>query len=329
MYLTTRLTRAAVVLSTLASGALAACSEADTDTPQTLETAPARAARPRASADAATEASAPEGAGGSPFDSGVIGTPLEVAPACVLDTRSVYIEGDRKLESITAYGRYWSREVKPDGSAKEGQGFPRAVMDEDKFAKGICAGATPCVLDTRVIHFEGNEKLESTTAYGKSFLWSFAADGSPKPKPGFPQLLTAAPAFASGPCAGRGDACKLDTRSIESVGGVKVETVTAYGRLHRFSVIGDARTPLTPTNVTLETVARYAAGPCRGQKVAACMFDTQTIYTDFDGVKSEEITAQGRLWVFRFATTDGVPTTTVEGAALATIPRLSGPCKPE
>lgn len=337
MHLTTRLGRAAVVLSTVLPGALAAlaaCGGADAETPQTIDAVP-EPARPRDThvngAEAGTGAGTELGDAGSPFsdDAGIIGTPLPAAPACALDTRSVYIEGARKLESITAYGRYWSREVKPDGSANEGGGFPHAVLDEDKFAKGPCAGRAPCVLDSRVIHFEGNEKLESTTAYGRSFLWSFGADGSPKAKPGFPQVLTVAPALANGPCAGKGDACKLDTRSIELVGGVKVETITAYGRLHRFSVIGEARTPLAPTDVTLETVTRYAAGPCRGQPVAACTFDTQTIYVDSDGVKSEEITAQGRLWVFRFAANDSVITTTVDGATLVDIPRFAGPCKPE
>ncbi|HVM69605.1 MAG TPA: hypothetical protein VM204_07195, partial [Gaiellaceae bacterium] len=59
----------------------------------------------------------------------------------MLDTRTVYFEAGRKIESITAYGKYWSRELLADGSHREAVGFPTPVASEPKFAGGPCQGA--------------------------------------------------------------------------------------------------------------------------------------------------------------------------------------------
>lgn len=275
-----------------------------------------------ASADAASSAgdAAPDaqGAGGSPPE----------APGCVLDTRTVYVQDGRRIESITAYGTYWSREVKNDGSAVEAVAFPHAVTAEPKFANGPCAGRASCALDSRVVYFDGAAKVESTTAYGTYWVWSFDALGQPVPPPGFPQPLAQTPAFRDGPCAFAGtSACTFDTRTIENTATGRIETITAYGRWFQYVVAPDlSRVTRGVQALKLESIPRYATGACAGQPAGACKLDTRTAYVDLDGARIEEVTARGRLWVYRLSAADAVLATRVDGVRLETIPRLAGPC---
>jgi hypothetical protein len=271
------------------------------------------------STGAPLEASAPEAA---PADDS-----LPPVPACALDTRTVYVEAGRKIESITAYGRYWSRSLDAVGNATEAADFPRTVIDEPKFASGPCAGTTStCTLDTRVVYFEGGTKLESTTANGSVHLWSFA-NGAHVIAPGYPRSLTSAYAYPMGPCEGAGTSCRFDARSIEIRGGAALETITAHGQWYEALVAADGtRKRYDDGPRYLDDIARLATGPCKGQTPHACVLDTRTVYRDLDGSRIEEITAQGRLWVFRLSETDEVRATIAAGTALASIPRFSTIC---
>lgn len=252
--------------------------------------------------------------------------PGPVAPACVLDTRAVYMQDGRKLESITAYGRYWSRELK-NGTSIEGVGFPRLVVDEAKFASGPCAGKPSCVLDTRVVWFDGGAKTESTTANGTSWSWTFDSQGAPVAAKGFPQPLTATTAFRDGPCAhAGGGTCTFDTRTIEVLGASKVETITAYGRWFEYALAADlSRTPRIGGQ-GLASIPRLVSGPCKDQSPGDCALDTRTVYTDFDGRRTEEITARGRLWAYRLNAAGELLSTITDGVPLVNIARLAGPC---
>jgi hypothetical protein len=270
--------------------------------------------------NAALEASAPDASPASES--------LPPVPSCVLDTRTVYVERGRKIESITAYGHYWSRVLDAAGSSTEGAGFPRTVADEPKFAEGPCAAATSaCTLDTRVVYFDGPTKLESTTANGSVHLWTFAPEGAHLILPGHPRALATTYAYPKGPCEDAGFSCRFDTRAIEVRGGATIETITAYGQWYEALVAADGtRTRYDDGPRYLDDIARLATGPCRGQTAKACVLDTRTVYRDLDGTRMEEITAQGRLWAFRLSETDEVRETVAAGTPLASIPRFSSIC---
>jgi hypothetical protein len=254
------------------------------------------------------------------------GAALPVAPACKLDTRIVYTQSGRELESVTAYGQYWSRELK-GGVAVEGVGFPHPISNEPKFVNGPCAGKATCTLDSRAIWFDGTTKIESTTAYGTSWSWTFDAQGGPVNQGGFPQAITAATAFRDGPCAYAGSsACVFDSRTLESTNAGRVETVTAYGRWFEYLVGPTFTRTALVVGQLLETIPRLAAGACESQAAGACTLDTRTIYTDLAGNRREEITARGRLWAYRLDANGGVIATVTDGTALVDIPRFAGPC---
>ncbi len=287
----------------------------------------------RSRADASLDGSAADSGGkdgASPPPAPAV--PPPPAPACKLDTRAVYTQDGRKIESITGYGRYWSRELKANGASIEGVGFPTKVTDEQKFS-GPCGGRPSCALDSRAIWFDSGIKIESTTAYGVSWAWSFDAQGQPAARPGYPRALTATTAYRDGPCAfagaagAGGAACVLDTRSLEATSGGRVETITAYGRWFEYLVgANDTHTPRGATGSLLTSIPRLAAGACNGQSSAACVLDTRTIYTDLDGTRIEEVTARGRLWVYRLDGAGNVLSTPVDGTALVNIARFAGPC---
>jgi hypothetical protein len=250
---------------------------------------------------------------------------------CVLDTRTVYIQNGLKIESITAFGMYWSRELLSDWVWEEGAGFPKKLEDEPKFANGPCTGQAECRLDSRVVYFDigNNKKIESTTAYGKYFNWSFDDKGAIVPTPGFPQLLSQTPAFQVGPCASDLGGCKLDTRSIYFFGGVKLETITAYGSVWTYAIdpSNGARVAQAGSGAPLTSIPRYVLGPCSGLgKGGVCTFDTRTVYYDKDGSRREEVTARGKLWTWILGPTDAVLDTPQDGVVLQAIPRFAGIC---
>ncbi len=277
----------------------------------------------------------------APIDGGVhdgqspSGTSLPVdagAPidpfACTLDTRTVYLQDGKKIESITARGSYWSRTLDPDGTATEGVGFPRSLLDEPKMASGPCAGQDVCLLDARTVYFDGTKKVESIFAYGRYFNWGFDANGAVVPNAAYPQLIEETAALANGPCAGQASgACLIDTRSLYFEGGVKIESMTAQGRFweHRIGVDG-TRSPTGAHGRVLEEIPRLANGPCKGRAGGACTLDTRAVYIDFDGTKTEEITAYGRYWAYRLAPDGTVLDVVADAIRLETIPRFVGPC---
>jgi hypothetical protein len=282
------------------------------------------------SADASTRAPAdtnlfPKADAGAPDDAKPnVGLPP--APACELDTRTIYFEGARKIESITAYGRYWSREVFIDGSWKDGVGFPAPLVNESKFMNGPCAGNPSCSLETRVVYFDSGKKIESTTAYGKLFAWTFQPNGTPSALAGYPQLLSSSAPLASGPCAGSGSGCAIDTRAVWVEGNQKIESITAGNKLWSFTLgDGGQRTALSSNGAPLASVPRFAAGPCFGYE-SACVFDTRTVYVDGEGTKREEITARGRLWAYILGADDSMLGLLTNGTPLVDIPRLKPMC---
>lgn len=296
--------------------------------PTFAEDTPARrptktSATPSAAAEHPTASAGADA--GSAADAAVT-PPKPEAPACKLDTRAVYTQNGRKLESITAHGQYWSRELTGD-SFIEGVSYPHAVTAEPKYANGPCGGRADCTLDSRVIWFDGPTKIESTTAYGNSFSWTFDANGGPVSQAGFPQAISATPAFRDGPCTyAGGAACAFDTRTLEATSAGRIETVTAYGRWFEYVVSPSlARTPVV-VGQALDSIPRLAAGACKGQPAGACVLDTRTIYTDLDGARMEEVTARGRLWAYRLDAAGAVVATVTGGMPLVDIPRLAGPC---
>jgi hypothetical protein len=255
--------------------------------------------------------------------------PRAEPPACTLDTRTVYLQDGKKIESITARGSYWVRTLAEDGTATEADGFPRLLTDEPKMVDGPCANKSPCVLDARTVYFDGAAKVESIFAHGQYWVWGFDANGAVVPNQAFPQPLEATQALALGPCAGQpAGACVIDTRSLYFEGGAKIETMTAQGRFWVNQIAPDGtRSPTGPNGRPIEEAPRMAQGPCKYGPAGACKLDTRAVYIDTDGTKTEEVTAYGRYWVFRLAADGSLIETPITGPRLTSIPRFVGPCK--
>lgn len=147
--------------------------------------------------------------------------------ACKLDTISVVdYPGFGKVESMTAYGRYWNFDAQ--GNALPGSGS--SLFSVERYSEGPCvwAGST-CVFDTRTLIVDPSwgGLVESITAYGR--YWNFQQGGA---LINSDSLLSVA-RYASGPCAWRpaGSTCRFDTRElVREAAGSRLETITAYGR---------------------------------------------------------------------------------------------------
>ncbi len=205
--------------------------------------------------------------------------------SCVFDTRTFVILGGVSYESITAYGRYWNWNA-DDGSVIAGSG---STLDSvARFAVGPCAGraAGTCTFDTRTFATLGGVTYESVTAYGRFWNWD-ASDGSVISGSG--SLLESVARYAAGPCAGRAaGTCTFDTRTFLASGGVTYESVTAYGRYWNWDAADGS--VIAGSGSLLETVARYAAGPCAAQAAGQCKLDSRT-FAVLSGVLYESLTA--------------------------------------
>ena len=109
--------------------------------------------------------------------------------------------------------------------------------------------------------------------------------------------LTSIPRYADGPCKGQSPGnCKFDSRTVATVDGRLIESITAYGKYWNFDFNNNYQ-PVIGNGSDLNSVSRYANGPCQGKAAGSCNFDSRTIAT-IDGRRIESITAYGKFWNF-------------------------------
>lgn len=109
--------------------------------------------------------------------------------------------------------------------------------------------------------------------------------------------------------------CKFDSRTYVSIGGVLVESITAYGRYWNFRVDNNAWVGNGPLNTT--DLARYRL-ICGTKPV--CTFDTRTFLPSTSGTL-ESITAFDSYWTFSDSSATPVATGT-----LRSVPRYNPIC---
>ena len=226
-------------------------------------------------------------------------------------------------ELIVARGRYWSFDN--DAAAAPGADNGAFLEQIPRYASGPCVGraAGSCAFDTEVVFSFNGRWTESVTAYGG--FWNFDIDDHYAPITGNGLNLETVARYASGPCAGQpAGTCRFETR-IEAFidnfnNGRQTESITAYGKFWNF----DSDAPLAGSGQNLETVPRFASGPCAGQAPGTCAFDTRSIFV-FEGRQIESITAYGRFW--NFDVDPDYSPLLGNGSKLETVPRFgSGPC---
>ncbi len=172
---------------------------------------------------------------------------------------------------------------------------------------------TGCTFDTRVIAPFNGKNYESLTTKGK--YWIFDGDTLIESN----DLTSVARYTANGPCTGKAPGtCRFDTLTFSSPlqGAPSVETVTAYGKYWRF----DGNTPLPPIGgAPVESIVRYASGPCVGQPANGCRLDV-SLFFDFQGSPHEVISVGNRYWIYQ-------GNSVVVSAPLSFVPRFAaGPC---
>lgn len=199
-------------------------------------------------------------------------------------------------------------------------GVPASTNGQDlvaiaRYAAGPCRGNTTgqCSFETRTFATIDGREVESITSNGR--YWNFAGDiaytdnGSD---------LTAVRRYAAGPCAGK-TTCAFETRTFRG----KTEAITAYGRIWNF----EGETPWSINGTALETIPRYASGPCAGAAAGACRFDTRTFGVE-SGQAVEIVTARGLMWRWHSLGADDGQPLPGNPISLSSIPRYAPACAP-
>jgi hypothetical protein len=231
--------------------------------------------------------------------------------ACMFGTRAVTLNPDgTRVESITAYGKYWNfyRNSSNDYIPLDGNGD--ALTSVARYASGPCAAnpnpGTPCNFDTREV--TASTQVESITAYGK--YWNFDIANEYALLPGSGNDLTSVERYYDQdgvelrPCNANpnpGTPCTFATREIftNSAGTPLVEKITAYGKYWNFDITNDHQ-PLPGSGSVLTSVGYYDNGPCAANPnpSTVCTFDSYDIVVNPDGTWAESITAYGQYWNF-------------------------------
>lgn len=135
--------------------------------------------------------------------------------------------------------------------------------------------------------------IESITGYGR--YWNFDTNNNyNKVSSGYLGDVDRYKAL-NGPCYGKSrTGCKFDSRTISTLNGKRIESVTAYGSYWNWEIL-NSNTYNLLSNGSLNNVARYANGPCQGKSSGTCTFDSLAI-VNINGQMLESITAYGQYW---------------------------------
>ena len=228
-----------------------------------------------------------------------------------------------------------------------------------RYSSGPClsvSSGTNCIFDTRSHYYDTtlSKNLESITAYGKYWNYDTAtgqqvSSGSLSDNPIVKYNTSGAcsplpcTAIPPGPCYNRPvNSCEFDSRSHYLSNGQTVESITAYGKYWNFKA-DNTRLPRSGGHGSLsdsqllkynagscDTQAQpctYDIGPCNGQPVNSCKFDSRSHFIA-NGQTVESITAYDKYWNF----VNGLPWVRVGSSSstgsLMSIPRYAlGPCQ--
>ncbi|MFC1611913.1 hypothetical protein ACFL6C_13200 [Myxococcota bacterium] len=240
------------------------------------------------------------------------------AAGCAFDTRTFATINGRRVESITAYGKYYNFDADNGYAPRSTNGSD--LGDVPRYADGPCEGKDVCVFDTRTFAISHGKLVESITAYGRYF--NFDVDDGYAPWSSNGNDLTQVPRYATGPCEGLENvSCVFDTRAFVTINGRLIESISAYGKYYNFDV-SDGPAPWPTNGNDLTRVRRYAAGPCEGKEPGTCTFDTRAFVGRNGGVV-ESITAYGKYFNF-----DNGLARLSNGNDLTEVPRYAnGPCE--
>jgi hypothetical protein len=204
--------------------------------------------------------------------------------------------------------------------------------------RGACAIRRPCTLESagRWLYPDGAARrlLETVFAYGRYYNFWINPDGSYTPlNPGGNTTTSVDRWRGVGQACSTANPCSFDSFNLWASGGdpAIIETVLRGGRYFTYASAAGYR--LVDSGL-LEGVVRWsraANGPCADQLEGECRFQTRSLVMDWGASQlvREEITAQGRRWVFDGA---GRPVPSVPlGQRLDSVARYAasdglGPC---
>ena len=191
---------------------------------------------------------------------------------CKFDSRTIATINGKRLESVTAYGKFWNWEI--DNNYKLASSGN--LKNVTRYASGPCqnVGSNDCVFDTRAIVTLGGRQMESVTAYGQFWNWDantgqFLSSG----------ILANVDRYGKGPCQNYTNffllSCQFGSREFFSVSGGFLESVTAYGKFWNFESQKNYQPIEGPAGKDLTEVQRYKEGPCKDRVRGDCNFDTR------------------------------------------------------
>ena len=114
--------------------------------------------------------------------------------------------------------------------------------------------------------------------------------------------------------------CDFDTHAILQYQGRLVESITSRGHLFNFEENGTPWPSNGPNGLDLSSVSYYMAGPCAGQPLGHCTFDTRSFALFGDTLIEFITTPNGRSWAFD----NGLPTDV--GTDIASVARYQEAC---
>jgi hypothetical protein len=152
------------------------------------------------------------------------------AGTCRFDTRAFVNVNGQVLEYISAYGRNWTFD---DGIATDSGSD---LASSARYYEACAGRIGACKFDTRMFFYDQGRYIESITAYGRIFEYTFAGEGGEYPTALNGRDLTSIAYYAQGPCAGKGAGqCVFNGRTLLEYNGQTVEVITAYGMVWRFA----------------------------------------------------------------------------------------------
>ncbi len=264
------------------------------------------------------------------------------AMPCIFDTREIFVNSSNvRIESITAYGKYWNFNIDTGYTPFNSNGdeltdvtryFDDSIINPDlRPCNANPNQNTPCTFDTRnIIDQPNGDKIESITAYGR--YWNFDINNNYNPFPDNGSVLTSISRYFDNstnpqlrPCnanPNQGTLCTFDSREVQlNPDDTKTESITAYGRYWVFNVLPNGGFSVIASGSLLD-VLRYGNVPCRDQQTAgACNLDTRSISVGGNGHLIESITAYGRYWNYDIE--DGYLQLAGNGSDLLTVPRYA------
>ncbi|MBD3363309.1 hypothetical protein GF362_06325 [Candidatus Dojkabacteria bacterium] len=204
--------------------------------------------------------------------------PKEDNSPCKIDTSTIFMQKGRKVEIITAYGRYWNIELFNNLEDNFDIRSTEYLTDVERYSKGPCKGKVECRFDTHLItNTEDGQLYELITLDGKFWDYYYNYSEGKWELDNNEKRLDEVDKYEKGPCkySMPGSVCKFDTYSTYKINNYHIEHITAYNRQYLY--ILDNQEFESPDLRFLDEISIFEEGPCTKTLDKNCEFRTLSV----------------------------------------------------